>query len=168
MLLREQNEKEIAALWEKNEKEIADRQAALMSIREGIAKDIADTHCANNELSANLASIKHLMDTNAEKNQSTFDKIAENQSIFQATTNGTLDTIATTVSSITQFTTDSVEAAVTGITKLMVKEIGNIANTIARVEGNMAILRNLVTLVRANNPSGRTHSAYQNQPYRML
>jgi hypothetical protein len=78
MSLREQNEKKIAALWEKNEKEIADRQAALMSIWEGIAKDIANTHRANNKLLANLAFIKHLMDTNTKKNQLTFDKIAEN------------------------------------------------------------------------------------------
>jgi hypothetical protein len=156
MSLWKQNKKEIAALWEKNEKEIADRQAVLMSIWEGIAKDIADTHRANKELLANLASIKHLMDTNAKKNQSTFDKIAENQSIFQATTNGTLATTATTVSSITQFTTDSVEAAVTGDTTLMVKEIGNIADTIARVEGDMAILRNLVTLVRTTQVDAPT------------
>jgi hypothetical protein len=156
MSLWEQNEKEIAALWEKNKKEIADRQAALMSIREGIAKDITDMHCANNKLSANLASIKHLMDTNAKKNQSTFDKIVENQSIFQATKNGTLATITTTVSSITQSTTDSVEAAVTGVTKLMFKEIGNIANAIARVEGNMAVLRNLVTLVQTTQVNAPT------------
>jgi hypothetical protein len=170
--MKGQSEDTLTALWckqgkredallllrEKNEKEIANRQAALMSIREGIAKDIADTHRTNNELSANLASIKQLMDTNAEKNQSTFDKIVANQSIFHcnlremstsmATTNGTLATIATTVSSITQSTADTVEAAVTGITTLMVKEIGNIADTIARVEGNMAVLRNLVTLVQ--------------------
>jgi hypothetical protein len=156
MLLREQNEKEITVLREKNEKEIADRQAALMSIREGIAKDIANTHRANNKLLANLASIKHLIDTNAKKNQSTFDKIVENQSIFQATTNGTLATIATRVSSITQSTTDSVEAAVMGVTKLMVKEIGNIADTIARVEGDMAILRNLVTLVQTTQVDAPT------------
>ncbi len=156
MLLWEQNEKEIAVLWEKNKKEIANRQAALMSIWEGIAKDIADTHRANNKLSANLASIKHMMDTNPKKNQSTFDKIAENQSIFQATTNGTLATIVTTVSSITQSTTDSVEAAVTGVTKLMVKEISNIANAIARVEGDMTVLRNLVTLVQTTQVDAPT------------
>ncbi len=96
------------------------------------------------------------MDTNAEKNQLKFDKIAENQSIFQATTNGTMATIATTVSSITQSTTDSVKAAVMGITKLMVKEIGNIADTIARVEGNMAVLRNLVTLVQTTQVDAPT------------
>jgi hypothetical protein len=43
-----------------------------------------------------------------------------------------------------------------GVTKLMVKEIGNIANTIARVEGNMAVLWNLVTLVRTTQVNAPT------------
>jgi hypothetical protein len=86
-----------------------------------------------------------------------FDKITANQSIFQsnlreistsmATTTGMLATIATTVSFITQTTADLVEAAVMGIKTMMVKEIGNITDMFARVEGDMAVLRNLVTLV---------------------
>ncbi len=101
-------------------------------IWEGITKDIAHKFCANNELSANLASMKQLVDTNAamsaealQKNQLIFEKITANQSIFQsnlheistsmATTTGTLATIVTTVSSITQSTADLVKAAVTGV-----------------------------------------------------
>jgi hypothetical protein len=138
---------------------------AILSVREGIATDIADTFRANKELLANLEFIKQLVDTNAatsaeanQKNQSMFDKITANQSIFQgdlreistsmATNNSTLASIATSVTSITQTTADSVEAAVMGIKTLMVKEVGNITDTIARVEGNMALLRNLVTSVR--------------------
>jgi hypothetical protein len=157
-----QSDKTYAAFWLERQK----REDALLSIWEGIAKDIANTFCANNELSANLASIKQLVDTNAatstealQKNQSIFDKITANQSIFQsnlreiltsmATTTGTLATIATMVSFITQTTTmDLVKAAVMGVKTMMVKEIGNIADMIARVEGDMAVLWNLVTLVQ--------------------
>jgi hypothetical protein len=62
--------------------------------------------------------------------------------------NDTLATIETTVSSITRTTEDSVKAAVMGIKTLVVKEIGNFADTTARVESDMAILRNLVILVQ--------------------
>jgi hypothetical protein len=131
---REQRERAIMSLREKNEKEIADRQAALMTIREEMAKDMAATRDANNELSATLGS--------------GLDKLVENQSMFQTSTNGTLATIASTVSTITQSTTDSVAAAMTGVTTMMAREIGTIAETIARVEGDMAALRDIVTSAR--------------------
>jgi hypothetical protein len=130
---RKQRENAILKFREKNEKGIAERQAALMTIREEMAKDIAATRDATNELSAKLGS--------------GLDKLVDNQSIFQTSTNNTLATIASTVSTITQSTTDSVKAAMTDVTTLMAKEIGTIAETIARVEGDMAALRDIVTSV---------------------
>jgi hypothetical protein len=120
---------------------------------------------ATKELLANLDSIKQLMDANAktsaeanEKNQLKIDKIAENQSIFQGNlreiltslvnNNGMLATIETTVSSITRTTTDLLKTAVTGVKTLVIKEIGNIADTITHLEGDMAVLWNLFTSVQ--------------------
>jgi hypothetical protein len=105
-----------------------------MLIREEMAKDIAATHRATNDLSAKL-----VLD---------FEQILDNQIAFQASTNGTLATTATTISTITKSTSASVEVAVKGVTDLMVTEFGNIADTIAHVEGDMmAVLWGLVTLV---------------------
>jgi hypothetical protein len=163
--LCEQLDKTLFAIDKECKVEQRKREAVVLLVWEGIATDIPDMFRANKELSANLESIKQMMDTNAatfveanQKNQSMFDKITTNQPIFQgnpreiltsmAPNNGTLASIGTTVTSITQTTADSVEAAVMGVKTLMVKEIGNIPDTIARVEGNMAILRNLVTLVQ--------------------
>ena len=129
-LERRQREIDLLSLREQNEK----REATLLSIREEMTSDLAMTHRANKELSA--------------KFELRFDKMAEHQSEFQAATNGTLTTIATSVSTITQSTSESVEAAVKGVTNLMVEHFGNIADTFARVEGDMAVLRGLVTSVR--------------------
>ncbi len=163
--LCEQSDKTLFAIDKECKVKQRKREAAILLVWEGIAMDIANKFCANKELSANLESIKELMDTNAatsveanQKNQSMFNKITVSQSIFQgnlheistsmAINNGMLASIATMVTSITQTTADLVEAAVMGVKTLMVKEIGNITDTIAHVDGNMAVLWNLVTLVQ--------------------
>jgi hypothetical protein len=115
------------------------------------------------------------MDANAaksteahQKTQSMFNKIMANQSIFHdnlreiltslATNNGTLATTKTTVSSITRTTADLVEVVVMGIKTLVVKEMGNFAGMIAHVEGDMAVLRNLVILVQPPQDDATTVS----------
>ncbi len=53
---------------------------------------------------------------------------------MSASTKGMLDTIATKIFSITNSTASSVNAVLMGVKILMVKEIGNIANTIECME----------------------------------
>ncbi len=72
-----------------------------MSVREQIMRDLANMSRANKELSANLNSIKQLMDANAalsteahQKTQLMFDKITAKQSIFHG---GNLRNISTSL-----------------------------------------------------------------------